>query len=118
MLPGALPVVVPSDVFGFVPVAAPEPVVPEGVPTVEGPGAPVPLEPAAPPVWANAMVLESASTPPNANVVIFMVVSWVSLLDLANGGAVFGSESPLASLVPKNRNRIARRGFLSKEVPA
>jgi hypothetical protein len=78
VLPGALPVVEPGDVFGVVPVIAPEPVVPEGVPTVEAPGAPVPLEPAAPPVWANAMVLERARPPTNAKVKIFMVVSFVS----------------------------------------
>ena len=50
VLPGALPVVEPTDVFGPVPVIAPDPVVPEGVPTDDAPGAPVPLAPAAPPV--------------------------------------------------------------------
>lgn len=85
VLPGALPVVVPREVFGVVPVAAPEPMVPEGVPTLEAPGAPVPLAPAAPPlVWAIEMVLVSANAPANAMVIIFMVVSsW--LLAVTNG---------------------------------
>lgn len=72
MLPTVLPVVVPGEVPVLEPtdgeVAAPEDVVPEDTP----PEAPVP---AAPPVWASAIVLESASAPANAKVVIFMVVS-------------------------------------------
>jgi hypothetical protein len=70
VLPGAVPVVV---VLGPVPVIAPEPVVPDGVPTVEAPGAFVPLAPAVPlPACAKAIVLDRASTPASAKVVTFI----------------------------------------------
>ena len=63
--PGEVPTVEPTD--GEVPVD----VVPADVPV------PVPLAPAVPPplACANATVLDSASAPANAKVVIFMVVS-------------------------------------------
>lgn len=79
VLPIPLPVVVPGEAFGFVPIvgfpkpAVPEPAVPEDV----APELPVPAEPAPVPVaWASAAVLESASAPANANVVILIVVSF------------------------------------------
>jgi hypothetical protein len=72
VLPAALPVVMPGDV----PVDVPTPGVPvDVVPEVAAPGLPVPAEPAAPPVCASAMVLESASAPANKNVEAFMIVS-------------------------------------------
>jgi hypothetical protein len=73
VLPTVVPVVIPPDVPVVAPTdgVVPGDVVPADVPT-EAPG----LEaPAAPPVCANAMVLESASAPANAKVMIFMVVS-------------------------------------------
>jgi hypothetical protein len=90
VLPTELPVVVP----GAVPVeeptegelAVPGDVVPEDAP----PEAPVP---AAPPVWASAIVLESASAPANARVMIFMVV-FLWLRHHQSGSAVFGSGMP------------------------
>ena len=72
VLPGAVPVVP----VGPVPVIAPDPVVPEGVPTLEAAGALVPLEvEAAPPAWANAALVERANAPANAMVLSFMIVS-------------------------------------------
>ena len=75
VLPTELPVVVPGDVPVLEPTDGevaeePEDVVLEDAP----PEAPVPPAPAAPPVWASAIVLESASAPANARVMIFMVV--------------------------------------------
>jgi len=64
VVPGAVPVVEPADGEGLVPMF-PEDAPPEAVPPA----------PAAPPVWADAIVLESASAPANTKVMIFMVVS-------------------------------------------
>jgi hypothetical protein len=64
VVPGAVPVVEPAEGEGLVPMV-PEDAPPEAVPPA----------PAAPPVWANAIVLESASAPANTKVMIFMVVS-------------------------------------------
>jgi hypothetical protein len=89
VLPTELPVVVPGDV----PVEGPtegELAVPGDVVPVE---VPVPLAPAAPPVWASAIVLESASAPANARVMIFMVV-FLWLRHHQSGSAVFGSGMP------------------------
>ena len=75
VLPTVLPVVVPGDVPVVVPtdgeLIVPGDVVPEEEPTE----VPLPLEPAAPPVCASAMVLVRASAPANAKVMIFMLVS-------------------------------------------
>ena len=86
VLPTPLPVVVPGELFGFVPtVEFPEPAIPgDVVPEDAAPGLAVPAEPALVPVaCANAAVLESASAPANANVVIFIVVSFGR--DITNG---------------------------------
>jgi hypothetical protein len=64
VVPDAVPVVEPTDGEALVPMV-PEDAPPEAVPPA----------PAAPPVWANAIVLESASAPANTKVMIFMVVS-------------------------------------------
>jgi hypothetical protein len=89
VLPTALPVVLPGDVPVEEPtdgeLAVPGDVVPEDVP-VEVPAA-------APPVWASAIVLESASAPANARVMIFMVV-FLWLRHHQSGSAVFGSGMP------------------------
>lgn len=77
VLPIPLPVVVPGELFGFVPMDEfPEPTIPgDVVPEAAAPELPVPAEPALVPVaCANAAVLERASAPANANVVIFIVV--------------------------------------------
>jgi len=70
-----LPVVVPGDVPVLEPtdgeLVVPGDMVPEDAPLE----VPTPLEPAEPPVCASAIVLESASAPANAKVLIFMVVS-------------------------------------------
>jgi hypothetical protein len=93
VLPTELPVVVPGDVPVLEPtdgeVAVPEDVVPEDAP----PEAPVPPAPAAPPVWASATVLESASAPAKARVMIFMVV-FLWLRPHQSGSTVFGSGIP------------------------
>ena len=77
VLPIPLPVVVPGEMFGFVPVVGfPEPIV---VPVEDVvPALPVPLEPAVPVACASATVLESASAsaPANAKVVILMAISF------------------------------------------
>ena len=73
VLPTVLPVVVPGDDPVLEPtdgeLAAPGDMVPEDAPPEVRPA------PAAPPVWASATVLDSASAPANAKVMIFMVVS-------------------------------------------
>jgi hypothetical protein len=75
VLPTVLPVVVPGDVPVVEPtegeLVVPGDMVPEDAPAE----VPVPVEPAAPPVCASAMVLVRASAPANAKVMIFMVVS-------------------------------------------
>jgi hypothetical protein len=81
VLPIPLPVVVPGEMFGFVvPIELPEPIVPEEEEVPEAvpalPAVPAPPAPPAPPACANANVLESASAPANAKVVILMVVSF------------------------------------------
>jgi hypothetical protein len=81
VLPIPLPVVVPGEMFGFVvPIELPEPIVPEeeapeAVPALPAVPAP-PAPPPAPPACANANVLESASAPANAKVVILMAMSF------------------------------------------
>lgn len=79
VLPIPLPVVVPGELFGFVPIVEfPEPTIPgDVVPEDAAPELPVPAEPAPVPVaCASAAVLASASAPANANVVILIVVSF------------------------------------------
>jgi hypothetical protein len=79
VLPIPLPVVVPVEVFGLVPIVGfPEPTVPEDVVADDAaPELAVPAEPPLVPVaCASAAVLESASAAANANVVILIVVSF------------------------------------------
>jgi hypothetical protein len=76
VLPTVLPVVVPGDVPVVVPtdgelVVPGDDMVPDDAPV----DVPVPVEPAAPPVCASAIVLVRASAPANAKVMIFMLVS-------------------------------------------
>ena len=89
VLPTELPVVLPGDVPVEEPtdgeLAVPGDAVPEDVP-VEVPAA-------APPVWASAIVLESASAPANARVMIFMVV-FLWLRHHQSRCTVFGSGMP------------------------
>ena len=75
VLPTVLPLVVPGDVPVDEPTEGAVVVPVEAVPVDVPPALPVPPAPAAPPVCASAIVLESASAPANAMVVIFMFVS-------------------------------------------